>query len=86
MAFVAVDLTNEPRSFSIGPIKMELMTYTCASGDTSGTITANSLTYLDGVSVPGLNCSAISISGNVATITFADPVANRAGMIIAVGR
>ena len=85
MAFAAVDLTAEPRAFSVGPIKMELMTYTCVSGDTSGTITATSLTRLDAVSVPGLNASAISISGNVATITFADPVANRTGLIIAVG-
>jgi hypothetical protein len=86
MAFLAVDLTNEPRAFSIGPIKAEFMTYTCVSGDTSGTVTASSLTSMDSLSVPGLNVSAISISGNVATITFADPAANRTGLIICVGR
>lgn len=86
MAFAAVDLSNEPRAFSIGPIKAQLLTYTCVSGDTSGTVTADSLTSMDSLSVPGLEVSAISISGNVATLTFADPVANRTGLIICVGR
>lgn len=86
MAFAAANLTNEPRSFSIGPVKIQILTFTCESGDTSGTVTADALSSVDSLSVPGLGVSAISISGNVATLTFDDPAANRTGMIICVGR
>lgn len=86
MAFAASNLTNEPRSFSIGPVKVQILTFTCVSGDTSGTVTADALSGVDAVVVPSLSCSAISYSGNVATLTFADPAANRTGTIICFGR
>lgn len=88
MAFAATEVTNEPRSFSIGPVKVQMLNYTCASGDTSGTVTASNLSSIDAVIVGGglLVTAAPTISGNVATLAFSDPVANRAGTILVVGR
>lgn len=89
MAFAATALTAEPRSFSTGPWKEQLFTYSVASGDTSGTITATGLTtvihvMIDGVA--GIATAAPTFSGNVITLAFADPVATRYGSIRVVGR
>lgn len=88
MAFVATEVTSEPRSFSIGPVKVQMLNYTCVSGDTSGTVTATNLSSIDAVVVGGALAvtAAPTISGNTATIAFTDPAANRAGTIIVVGR
>lgn len=88
MAFAATNLTGYPQSFSIGPVKVQLMNYTAVSGDTSGTITADNLSSIDAVVFGGglLITAAPTISGNVATIAFTDPAANRAGTIMVVGR
>lgn len=88
MAFAASNVSAEPRSFSIGPVKLQLMKYTAASGDTSGTITADSLSsivhvFLDG----GLKLTAApTFSGNVVTLAFANPSANVFGDILVVGK
>lgn len=87
MAFVATLSTKEPRAWSIGPLKMEIQTFTAVSGDTSGTITAKSLTNVDHVILNSLNLiSAPTISGATVTLAFADPAANRAGTIILLGK
>lgn len=87
MAFAAVASTKEPRSFSIGPLKIQLMTYSAASADVSGTITAAGLTSLEHVVVPGLILTAApTFSGNVATLAFADPADDVFGTIICIGR
>lgn len=87
MAFAATASTAEPRSFSIGPIKVQILTYTAASGDTSGTITCDRLSLVQHVVIDGLVMTAApTYSGNVATLSFPDPLANRAGTIIAFGR
>lgn len=88
MAFAAVNSTGEARSWSLGPVKCQLLDYTCVSGDTSGTITADGLSSIISVVVGGglLITAAPSISGNVATITFADPAANRAGTVLVIGK
>lgn len=74
MAFSATLSTKEPRSFSIGPLKMEIQTFTMVSGDTSGTVTAERLSRVDECIVIGaVNMSAApSISGKTVTLTFQD--------------
>lgn len=87
MAFSATALSSEPRSFSIGPKKVQILSYSAASGDTSGTATADKLTTVQavlGVSGP-LAATSYSISGNVVTLTFDDPLATVSGAITVIG-
>lgn len=89
MAFAASASSAEPRSFSIGPLKVQFMTYSVASTDTSGTITAAALKEIVHVIVDGaagVATAAPTFSGNVATLAFADPGATRYGTIICIGR
>lgn len=88
MAFAAVVSTVEPRAISMGPLKLQIMTYSVASGDTSGTVTATNMVdrishiVVDG----GLSFTAApTFSGNVATLAFADPAATRYGTILVYG-
>lgn len=88
MALTAVNLTAEPRAFSVGPYKMQLMTITAVSGDSSGTITCDKLTRVDHIAVAsGLQLLGVpSYSGNVATITFTSlTIATVGGTVIAFG-
>lgn len=91
MAFAAANVaaTSEPRAFSLGPIKCQLMSYTVASGDTSGTITADGLSTISHVQVSGaagIFSAVPTYSGNVATITFVNPLATRQGAIMVFGK
>lgn len=88
MAFTATLSTAEPRAISVGPVKYAIYTYSVASGDTSGTLTA--LPMQDRISHiivdGGLQLtSAPTFSGNVATLAFNDPAATRYGTILVVG-
>lgn len=87
MAFVASNNTNYPNTLSLGPIKMQLLTYAAASGDTSGTVTADRMTRIVAVFVDGkiFQTSAATFAANVATLTFADPVATVVGDVIVLG-
>lgn len=88
MAFVASALTTNglDRSFSEGPVKKQYMTWTAASGDTSGTATATALSQIYYVILTGCTQTALpTSSGNVITVAFADPVATVFGQLIAVG-
>lgn len=88
MAFAAAALTGDlSRAFSIGPKKIQLMTFSVASGDTSGTITAPGLSRIDHVVLSGgLDLtSAATYSGNVATLAFVDPAATIHGSVIVYG-
>lgn len=88
MAFAAVDSTSEPRSFSLGPLKVQILTYTAVSGDTSGTITADALSSAQSVLMDGglAFTAAPTFSGNVVTLAFTNPAANRAGTILVLGK
>jgi len=89
MAFAAAASTKEPRSFSIGPYKVQIFTWTAASGDTAGTITATGLTTAEHVLIDGMGkgmSAAPTFSNNVVTLAFADPVANVAGTAIVFGK
>ena len=88
MAFAASNSTKYPQAFSIGPLKVQIMTYSAASADVSGTITADSMSTLMHVYVDGKiqHTAAPTFSGNVATLAFADPAATVYGTIICIGK
>lgn len=89
MAFAATASSSEPRSFSLGPVKMQVLTYTALSGDTSGTVTAAALKEIFHVVVDGgmRHSAAPTFSGNVATLAFVDPsTGGLFGTVICIGR
>lgn len=88
MALTVTNSTKEPRSFSIGPLKCQIVTLSCVSGDTSGTITADRLKEVFHIvtDLDVIYTAAPTFSGNVATIAFTDPAANRFGTAILIGR
>jgi len=67
---------------------MEIQTFTCATGDVSGTVTSLRLSSVDHcLVVGGLKLTAQpTISGADATLAFADPDATVAGIVILLGR
>lgn len=87
MAFAASISTVEPRAISLGPVKMQIMTYSVASADVSGTVTATNLIRIQHIVVDGglTLTAAPTFSGNVATLAFADPAATRYGTILVYG-
>lgn len=87
MALTATNASNEPRAWSNGPVKQQIMTFTVANGDTSGTITVDSLSSIVLAHVAGLALTAApTFSGNVITLAFVDPTATRHGSVIVYGK
>lgn len=89
MSFATANSTSEPRSFSIGPLKVQILTYTAASGDTSGTVTADRLSLIQQITIDGgmRYSAAPTFSGNQATLAFVDPsTGGLFGTIICYGR
>lgn len=88
MSLVVTDSVPEPRSWSIGPLKMQVLTYAIANGDVSGTVTADRLSLAQHIFCDGAIqlTSAATFSGNVVTLAFADPLATRVGTILVMGR
>lgn len=84
---VSVASTKEPRTFSIGPLKVQIFTYAAVSGDTTMTATATSMTSVFHGFLTGgfVETSATTYSTNVATFTFTDPAANRFGFVMLFG-
>ena len=86
MALVATS-APEARSFSIGPIKMQIKTITAASADVAGTITFDALSSVETVLVTSLTLTAApTFAGSVATLAFVDPAATVHGVAIGFGR
>ena len=87
MALTATALSTEPRAISLGPIKMQILTFSAASADVSGTATADRLSRVDHCIVVGLTQTAApTYSGNVITLAFADPADDVFGTLICFGR
>lgn len=88
MAFAASNLTAEPRAMSVGPYKIQLVTWSVASGDTSGTITCDSLYRVDQVYLSGglTLTAAPTYATNVVTLAFVDPAATRYGTALIFGK
>jgi hypothetical protein len=82
---MALTQANLGRAYSIGPTKQQRVSIAAASGDTSGTITFDSLTDVSSVLISTLQVKTQSISGNVVTVTFTDPVATVVGVAEAHG-
>lgn len=86
MAITAASPSAEPRSWSIGPLKAQLIDFSAASGATGGTATADALSTAKWAIVTGVTQSAApTFSGNVVTIEFTDPAATVYGQIIVLG-
>ena len=75
MAFAATMSTSEPRSFSIGTLKIQFFTYTATTADNSGTVTADRLTTLMHVFLDGkIQHTALpTYATNAATLAFTAP-------------
>jgi len=86
MAFVAAKVDALDLAWSIGPVKVEVQTFTAANTDTAGTITANHLSRVDLAIVTGLSDVSQTISGNVVTLAYDDPGADAEGQILLIGR
>lgn len=88
MSFAAANSAAEPRSFSIGPLKVQILTYSVASGDTSGTVTADALASISHIMLDGglVLSAAPTFAANVATLAFVNPAATRYGTVIVYGK
>lgn len=85
MAFSTSTANGEARSFSFGPVKMEIQQFSCLTSDTSGTVTAQRLSRVEDVLfiAGGTLCqtAAPAISGTTVTLAFADPAAACTGYV-----
>ncbi len=88
MAFAATESTLEPRAFSIGPQKVQILTWTAISGDTAATITSKRLSSVSHILIDGglVLSAAPTFSGAVVTLAFNDPAASVFGTMILVGK
>lgn len=87
MALTSSNLSAEPRAISVGPLKMQIKTFSAASADTTGTVTFDRLSSVQFVIVSGLTQTAQpTYATNVATLAFVDPAATVHGQIIAFGK
>lgn len=75
-------------SFAWGPIKCQIMDIGIVSGDTGATATADRLSEVDyAILIANVRQSSVpTFSGNVATFTFADPVATVKGSVLLFGK
>jgi len=86
MAFVSAVSTSEPRSFSIGPVKVEFHTFTSADDDVAGTVTAVALSEVFHIII-GLELDeAPTYAANVVTLSFTDKGGAVDGDLILIGR
>jgi hypothetical protein len=75
-------------AFAWGPVKVQIMDIGIVSGDTGATATATNLSAVDyAILIANVRQSAVpTYSSNVATFTFADPVATVKGHVILFGK
>lgn len=87
MAITISSPTGEPRAFSLGPVKMQMKSWSSStSADTSVVVTADSLTRIDFALCTGAEqTAAASISGNVATFTIVQTGQDK-GQVLLIGK
>lgn len=74
------------RTFSIGPVKIQVFDLTIVSGDTTAVCTGDRMSSVYWAFMSGpLQTAAPSYSGAAATFTFADPAATKYGQAILFG-
>lgn len=85
-AAAGVASTTVSRSWSLGPVKIQLFTVAFISGDTTATITGTGMTTAYFSLLTGVTqTAAATYSGAVATHTFTDPAATIFGQCFLVG-
>lgn len=74
--------------WSLGPVKVQILDLGIVSGDVSATATATGLSSVDyAILIGNVRQSAVpTYATNVATFTFADPVATVKGHVLCFGR
>jgi hypothetical protein len=84
---VATAAANIGRTWSLGPVKIQLFDVPHVSGDTTCTVTGDRMnTALFGLLASSVvQTSAPSYSGATATFTFTDPAATVKGQAILIG-
>lgn len=84
---VATAATNIPRTWSLGPVKIQVFDVPMVSGDTVVTVTADRMaTVYWGLLIAGVTQTAApSYATNVATFTITDPAATVKGQAIVMG-
>ncbi len=86
MAITITQASAEPRAFSVGPLKMEILSWSSStSADTSVVVTSPSMSTVAFAVLTGAVQTAAALSGKVATITIAQ-TAQQSGQIILFGR
>jgi hypothetical protein len=79
-------VSNAPRTFSIGPLKVQLFDVALISGDTTAVVTADRMkTVYWAFMTSQPQTAAPTYSTNAVTFTFADPTANRFAQAIVFG-
>lgn len=88
MAFAASAGTGRlENAWSLGPIKVQYMTWSAASADVAGTVTASRLSTAEGIIIIGLELTAApTFATNVVTLAFTDPGATVHGTLLVLGR
>ncbi len=83
MAFSATVPTTEARPFKMGVFAAQIMNVSALSGDTSGTLTATSLSELAHVILPAgfVQTSAMTLATNAATLAFTVPTETAASKV-----
>lgn len=86
MAVTYTNLTVEPRAWSIGPLKIQILAFSRLSTDTAATITFDSLSTLKAVIVSGAGQSAApTITNNGAVLALNATTADGVGSFIGLG-
>lgn len=89
MAFVVTNPTGAVRAWGSGPHRLQVVNFAAASGDTTGTITADSLIEIRAVIIGGglvqTAQPSFAAGDNTCTIAFADPLATVSGQILCIG-
>ncbi len=83
MAITTTNPVQEPRSFSKGPVKFEIVNLSMISGTSSGTVTASNLKEMYHILIPGIksHTAAPTFATNVATIACTVPAETAATLI-----
>lgn len=83
---MAVTQTSAPRAYAVGIQRVQRLSFTAQSGDTSVTFVFPSLIRVSSVLISTLKVTAVTYPGdNTAVVTFADPTTNVVGTAEARG-
>jgi hypothetical protein len=85
-AAAGVAVAKVSRTWSLGPVKVQIFDLALISGDTTAVCTADSMTSVYwGLMTSQPQTTAPAYSANAVTFAFADPTANRFAQAILIG-